>query len=85
MRSAGLSARYERMWRVSFLGSTVEGDVEAMQVGSVLQKVSTQRTRAVDSLLKLVGLDCVLDSSYSRSCICVRLDYCRGVDGGEIN
>lgn len=30
--SAGLSAQYEKMWRVSFVGSTVEGDVEAMQV-----------------------------------------------------
>ncbi|CAM9800578.1 unnamed protein product [Ectocarpus sp. 6 AP-2014] len=29
--SAGLSAQYEKMWRVSFVGSTVEGDVEAMQ------------------------------------------------------
>lgn len=31
--SAGLSAQYEKMWRVSFVGSTVEGDVETMQVG----------------------------------------------------
>lgn len=30
--SAGLSAQYEKMWRVSFVGSTVEGDVETMQV-----------------------------------------------------
>lgn len=30
--SAGLSAQYEKMWRISFVGSTVEGDVEAMQV-----------------------------------------------------
>ena len=30
--SAGLSAQYEKMWRVSFVGSTVEGDVDTMQV-----------------------------------------------------
>lgn len=30
--SAGLSAQYERMWRVTFMASSVEGNVEAMQV-----------------------------------------------------
>lgn len=30
--SAGLGMQYEKMWRVSFVGSTVEGDVEALQV-----------------------------------------------------
>lgn len=34
MTTAGLSAQYEQMWRVSFIGSTVEGDVEAMQVNN---------------------------------------------------
>lgn len=32
--SAGLGKQYEEMWRVSFVGTTVEGDVEAMQVSS---------------------------------------------------
>lgn len=34
--SAGLSAQYEKMWRVTFSGSTVEGDVETLQVTSTL-------------------------------------------------
>lgn len=36
--SAGLSAQYERMWRVSFVGSTVEGDVEALQASPPLRR-----------------------------------------------
>lgn len=30
--SAGLSAQYEKMWRISFVGSPVEGNVESIQV-----------------------------------------------------
>lgn len=56
--SAGLSAQYEKMWRVSFVGSTVEGDVEAMQVSLLLQHAAnphfTPLIRARDIIKCLV-------------------------------
>lgn len=47
MTSAGLSAQYEKMWRVTFGGYTVEGDVEAMQVTITVIAASIRPLRLV--------------------------------------
>lgn len=50
--SAGLSAQYEKMWRVSFVGPTVEGDVEAMQVSLLHQDAANLHLNLPCSVLE---------------------------------
>lgn len=50
--SAGLGAQYEKMWRVSFVGSTVEGDVEALQVNELLKVSYFEAAQCDKNLLK---------------------------------